>query len=177
MITRKSLTFHEERRSRQNPEHGWKNSFHLNTDLLFEHNSQGCMKEFVKNKVWGKVRTDTRMTCTTTRKPILDLGIYTKNRTFCIPGPCKTALPKDPTCDPTIPFPSKAFSIDTRMADRRDSLETIQIFCIQKQPINTLIHLKSNRTPYESREDGKTHNQLHVPNWRQYVKKIKRELT
>ena len=26
-------------------------------------------------------------------------------------------------------------------------------------------------------EDGKTHNQPHIPNWRQYLEKIKRELT
>ena len=52
VIARNPITFHEERLSRQHLEHGWKNSFHLYTDLLFEHNAQGCMREFVENKVW-----------------------------------------------------------------------------------------------------------------------------
>ena len=65
------------------------------------------------------------MTCPSTGKPILDLGIYTKNRTFRIPGSCKKAIPKDPIYDPTLPLPTKAFFMDTRMADRGKSLGAI----------------------------------------------------
>ena len=125
VIARNPITFHEERLSRQHLEHGWKNSFHLYTDLLFEHNAQGCMREFVENKVWGKVRSDPRMTCPSSGKPIIDLGIYNKNRTFRIPGSCKMALPKDPIYDPILPLPSKAFFLETRMADRGESLGAI----------------------------------------------------
>ena len=137
-----------------------------------------------QNKVWGKVRSNPRMTCTTAGKPILDLGIYTKNKTFRIPGSCKTALPKDPTCDPNIPLPSKAFFMNTRMADRRDSLGTIpRPFFLHSETTNRHTHTLKKGKGYHmtlamrvETEDGKTHNQPHVPNWRQYLEKIKREL-
>ena len=78
------------------------------------------MKDFVINKVWGKLRSDSRMKCPLTGKPIIDMDIYTKNRTFRIPGSCKVAIPKNPECDPLVPLPSKEFFMITRMADRRE---------------------------------------------------------
>ena len=78
------------------------------------------LRDFVIDKVWGKLRSDTRMKCPLSGKPIIDLGIYTKNRTFRIPGSCKLAIPKDPACDPLVPLPSKEFFMITRMADRRE---------------------------------------------------------
>ena len=117
--TSSPISFYEERLSRPHQEYGLKNSFHIYTDWLFEHNAQGCMRKFVKNQVWGKLKSNPRMRCPSVGKPILDLGIYTKNRTFRVPDSCKTTLPTKPMCDPIIPLPSKEFFIVTRMADRR----------------------------------------------------------
>ena len=53
------------------------------------------------------------MWCGRKRRPIVDLKIYTKNRTFRVPGSSKW---KDYH---PLPLPSLQFFIDTRMADRR----------------------------------------------------------
>ena len=115
------ISFREEKLSRWHHKHGWKNSFHLYTDLLFEHNAQGCMRDFVWNQVWKKLRPNPKLKCPTTGKPILDLSIYSMNRTFRVPGSSKAALPINPKCDPILPLPSWKFFMDTRMADRRKS--------------------------------------------------------
>ena len=80
------ITIFEEQLSRPHQDKGWKNSFHLYTDLLLEHNADGCMRQLVKNRIWGKLQPNQRMWCPSTGKPILDIDIYTKNRTFRIPG-------------------------------------------------------------------------------------------
>ena len=105
--------------SRPHQENGWKNSFHIYTDFLLEHNADGCMRQWVKNKIWKLLQGDQAMWCPSTGKPILDLGIYTKNRTFRVPGSCKRSLPQWPHTDPPTALPTKAFFMRTRMADRR----------------------------------------------------------
>ena len=54
-LTSNTIIFHEEQLSRPHHENGWKNSFHIYTDLLFEHNAEGCMRDFVKDQVWPKL--------------------------------------------------------------------------------------------------------------------------
>ena len=90
----KPCTFTEERLSRPSPNGGpeWYNSWHLYADgITFEKNAQGCMRTFVIDKVWNKIKTHALMKCPIKGKPILDLGVYTKNRCWRVPGSTKWA--------------------------------------------------------------------------------------
>ena len=52
----------------------------LYTNVTLEQNAKGCMKPFVKNKVWKRIMALPPMWCPILEKPILDLKVYTKNR-------------------------------------------------------------------------------------------------
>ena len=104
-----------ERLSRPDPKSGWKNSWHLYTDVTFQHNAQGCMRAFVHNKVWRRIKDEPLMWCSATNKPILDLTVYTKNRCLRVPGSAKR--PKQPGTQP-LPLPTLQLFMQSRMADR-----------------------------------------------------------
>ena len=113
----KPCTFTEERLSRPSPNGGpeWYNSWHLYADgITFEKNAQGCMRTFVIDKVWNKIKTHALMKCPIKGKPILDLRVYTKNRCWRVPGSTKWA-----ECTRWNPaLPEKEFFMKTRMSDR-----------------------------------------------------------
>ena len=96
----------EEELSRRIPTGKWKNSFHLYAMVTLSHNAGGCMRPLVTEKIWGSLKDRRDMYCG------LDLGIYTRNRNFKIPGSSKYAGFYQ------YPFPSRAFFMATRMADR-----------------------------------------------------------
>ena len=91
----------------------YKNSYHLYPLVTLEHNAKSCMRSFVKNNIWSRLKDRQDMWCGRKRKPIVDLDIYTKNRPFRVPGSSKyeNYYP--------IPLPSWQFFLDTRMADRK----------------------------------------------------------
>ena len=98
--------------SRRKFQSRWKNSFHLYPMVTLEHNSENCMRTFVKKKVWPKLEQRRDMHCPFSKKPILDLDIYTKNRVFRVPGSSKYEEYV------AVKMPSRDFFMRTKMADR-----------------------------------------------------------
>ena len=99
--------------SRIAPNNLFYNSYHLYALVTLEHNAQGCMKTFVINNIWPRLRDRPDMWCGRKKKPIMDLKIYTMNRPFRVPGSSKYD-----DYHP-LPLPSRQLFTDTRMADRR----------------------------------------------------------
>ena len=93
----------------------FKNSFHLYAMVTLSHNAKTCMQPFVTEKIWGSLKHMKSMYCGLTKKPIIDLGIYTKNRNFRVPGSSKYHGFK------YVPLPTRAFFMATRMADRLEN--------------------------------------------------------
>ena len=116
----KPCEFTLERLSRPSPKgnHEWKNSWHLYAkNTTFENNAQGCMRDFVRDKVWERIKAHPLMRCPVKGKPILDLGVYTKNRCWRVPGSTKGAeWPGE-----NEPLPEMALFMQTRMSDRQGS--------------------------------------------------------
>ena len=116
----KPCKFTWERLGRLSPKgnHEWKNSWHLYAeDIIFKDNAQGSMRDFVRDKVWNKIKAHPLMRCPVKGKPILDLGVYTKNRCWRVPGSTKGAE----WPGKNEPLPEKNFFMLTRMSDRRES--------------------------------------------------------
>ena len=80
--------------------------------ITMSHNAKGCMRPWVTEKIWGSLKHREDMYCGLTKKPIIDLSIYTKNRNFKVPGSSKYVGFHQ------YPLPSRAFFMATRMADR-----------------------------------------------------------
>ena len=118
----KPCSFQEERLCRLCPKGGkhWYNSWHLYTNVTLEHNAKGCMKPFVKNKVWKRIMALPLMWCPILEKPILDLKVYTKNRQFRILGSLKGTEKKKP--NPSLRH--RDFFMSTHMCDRPGPLPT-----------------------------------------------------
>ena len=118
----KPCSFQEERLCRPCPKGGkhWYNSWHLYTNVTLEHNAKGCMKPFVKNKVWKRIMALPLMWCPILEKPILDLKVYTKNRQFRILGSLKGTEKKKP--NPSLRH--RDFFMSTHMCDRPGPLPT-----------------------------------------------------
>ena len=112
----KPCSFQTENLCRPCPKGGkhWYNSWHLYTDVTLEHNAKGCMKPFVRDKIWKRIMALPLMWCPIMEKPILDLKVYTKNRQFRIPGSLKGTEKKKP--NPRLPH--RDFFISSRMCDR-----------------------------------------------------------
>ena len=90
----------------------YKNSFHLYPMVTLPHNAQGCMRPLVTEKIWGSLKNRRDMFCELTKKPVIDLSVYTKNRNFRVPGSSKY------DGFYWAPLPSREFFMATRMADR-----------------------------------------------------------
>ena len=118
----KPCSFQEERLCRPCPKGGkhWYNSWHLYTNVTLEHNAKGCMKPFVKNKVWKRIMALPPMWCPILEKPILDFKVYTKNRQFRILGSLKGTEKKKP--NPSLRH--RDFFMSTHMCDRPGPLPT-----------------------------------------------------
>ena len=104
----------KENLSRRTPRNGWKNSWHIYADVTMEHNAEGCMKDFVQNEIWGRLKHRKDMWCGIKHKPLINLRIYTKDWAFKVIGSVKW-------CDRSyhkLPLPSKELFLATRMADR-----------------------------------------------------------
>ena len=81
------------------------------------HNAEGCMKDFVKEQVWERLKHRKDMWCATRRKPLVNMDIYTKDWAFKVVGSIKW-------CDRAyhqLPLPSEELFLATRMADRTGS--------------------------------------------------------
>ena len=114
------------------------NNYHLYPLVTFEHNASGCMKPFVMNKIWPRLKDRQDMWCGRKRRPIVDLTIYTRNRTFRVPGSSKW---KD--YHPR-PLPSLEFFLDTRMADRRTQPDVLTPELSIQRDVNQHYDLSKN---------------------------------
>ena len=107
----------KENLSRQLPEDEWKNSWHIYADVTMMHNAEGCMKDFVWEQVWERLKHRKDMWCATRTKPLVNMDIYTKDWAFKVVGSIKW-------CDRAyhqLSMPSKELFLATRMADRTGS--------------------------------------------------------
>ena len=80
--------------------------------VTLSHNAQGYMRPLVTEKIWGSLKNRSDMYCKLTKKPIIDLGIYTKNRNFRVPGSSKYHGFH------RVPLPTQEFFMANRMAYR-----------------------------------------------------------
>ena len=82
--------------------------------MTTKHNAEGCIKEFVENEIWGRLKHREDMWCEIEHKPLINTKIYTKDWAFKVVGSTKW-------CDREyhkLPFPTKQLFFATRMADR-----------------------------------------------------------
>ena len=136
----KPCTFTEERLSRPSPKGGykWYNSWQLYADgITFENNAKGCMRTFVLEKVWNKLKTHPLMKCSIKEKPILDLNVYTKNRCWRVPGSTKWA--EWTSLNPALP--DKDQFMKTRMSDRQGTSKysAIDLGIAKKNPYKSTV--------------------------------------
>ena len=79
-----------------------------------QHNADGCMKDFEKEQVWGRLKHRKDIWCEIKLKPLINLDIYTKDWAFKVVGSVNW---HDRTYQ-QLTVPSKEFFMATRMADR-----------------------------------------------------------
>jgi hypothetical protein len=91
---------------------GYKNSFHMYFSVTFKSNAKGCMADWVKLLLWPCLSEDADMLCG--GDPIIDLGVYSKNRALRMPGSSKYA---EAGRRPLPVLPSKEFAYSIRMGD------------------------------------------------------------
>ena len=144
--------------SRVVPNNLFYNSYHLYALVTLEHNAQGCMRTFVINNIWPRLRDRPDMWCGRKKRPIMDLTIYTMNRPFRVPGSSKYD-----DYHP-LPLPSRQLFTDTRMADRRTppDLSTKQLNIsklVDEQPF----HLSKNNKRSSGSHDRKIKGSCTVP--------------
>ena len=91
--------------------------------ITLAHNAGGCMRPLVTEKIWGRLKNRRDMYCRLTKRPIIDMSIYSRNRNFKDPGSSKYAGFYQ------YPLPTRDFFMVTRMADRLKppDLETEQL--------------------------------------------------
>ena len=103
----------------------FKHSYHLFVpEIFFRHNAEGCMREFVVTDIWErqlKSRAEMHYTKAGSMeaKPIVDLGVYTKNRAFRVPGSIKWDK-ENKEGKNALSLPSREFFLATRLSSYRN---------------------------------------------------------
>ena len=99
-----------------------KNSFHLHFPLCFEHNSKGCMYDFMHQMVFPLLQANELCTVRSDGEEdqfVVDPGVYTKNRAFRGLGSHKIGSSK------TVPLPTKE---DMRKSTPCESIDAPKMF-------------------------------------------------
>ena len=95
-----------------------------------QYNADGCMKDFVKEQIWRRLkhRNDMWWLCEIKHKPLINLDVYTKDWAFKV---VESVNWHDRTYH-QLTVPSKEFFMATRMADRTgipfSNIRTSEVF-------------------------------------------------